>query len=91
MTIKGKKENKDTVLYIDDEFINLDVFEVAFENYYNVITVKSGEEALKILKENEIGVVITDQRMPDMSGIEFIETAKKKYPETVFMILTAYK
>ena len=59
------------ILYVDDEEDNLVVFKSAFRRDYNVHTALSAKEGLKILKKEDIKVLITDQRMPDISGIEF--------------------
>jgi response regulator RpfG family c-di-GMP phosphodiesterase len=81
-----------TVLYVDDEEINLFIFERAFKNIYNVITAISGEEGLRKLDahSNDIIVVISDMRMPGMNGIEFIRSAKNKYSNIAYYILTAF-
>jgi response regulator RpfG family c-di-GMP phosphodiesterase len=86
------EDNKMTILYVDDEAINLFLFTTTFKNKYNVITATSGSEALQKLETNanDINVVISDMRMPEMNGIEFIEEAKKGFKEKSFFILTAY-
>ncbi|HON18088.1 MAG TPA: response regulator [Salinivirgaceae bacterium] len=78
------------ILYVDDEFINLELFRVHFKNNFLVYTAASGIEALKILESESIDVIITDLKMPGMSGIELIENIKKKSPQKVCMILSAY-
>ena len=83
--------NKRTILYVDDEEINLMLFEINFKEKYNVIGIDSPVEGLRILKNNpEISYVISDMRMPEMNGIQFIKKAKKKYPDISFFILTGY-
>lgn len=83
---------KVTVLYVDDEDINLFIFEKTFRNIYNIITANSAEQGLKMLEEhaNDIIVVISDMRMPGMSGLEFIKAAKSKYSNIAYYILTAF-
>jgi len=82
---------KRTILYVDDEEINLMLFEANFSNKYNVIGISSPNEALKSLKNNpEISVVISDMRMPDMNGVQFIKKAKKRFPNICYFILTGY-
>ncbi len=84
-------KNKRTILYVDDEEINLMLFEINFKEKYNVIGTDSPVEGLKILKNNpDISVVISDMRMPDMNGIQFIFKAKKKFPDICYFILTGY-
>jgi len=78
------------ILYIDDEENNLIVFKNAFFRYYNIYTALSGEQGLKVMDEQEIHLIITDQRMPGMTGIEVLEEVVKTNPETIRMVLTAY-
>jgi two-component system, response regulator, stage 0 sporulation protein F len=80
-----------TLLYVDDEQINLMLFEINFKKKYDVITAASGYEGLTKLKSNpEIIVVISDMKMPGMSGVEFIKQAKNEFPNIVYFILTGY-
>lgn len=80
-----------TILYVDDEAINLMMFTYNFKARYNVLTGSSGEVGLKILKENPlVRVVISDMRMPGMDGIEFITRAKLHHPEVSYFILTGF-
>lgn len=81
-----------TILYVDDEEINVFLFERAFNNLYNVVTANSGEEGLKALEKHseEIIVVISDMRMPGMDGITFIRKAREKYKYISYYILTAF-
>jgi two-component system, response regulator, stage 0 sporulation protein F len=81
-----------TLLYVDDEPLNLTLFEINFQKKYTVKTALSGEKGLDILRsEPSIAVVITDMKMPGMNGIEFIRKAKENFPEIVFFILTGYE
>ena len=82
--------NKIKVLYIDDEEINLEVFHSTFRRKYEVFTAISAEEGMKLLDENHINVIISDQRMPLKTGVSFFEEVKVKYPDTIRIILTAY-
>ena len=61
------------ILYIDDEEDNLTVFNAAFRRDYEIHLANSGLKGLDIMNNNNIHLVITDQRMPDMTGIEFLE------------------
>lgn len=80
------------VLYVDDESINLRVFEANFRSRFRVITCASGEQALEILSERpqEIAVLISDQRMPGMTGVELLERARNIAPDVRRMLITAY-
>jgi response regulator RpfG family c-di-GMP phosphodiesterase len=81
-----------TILYVDDEPINLMLFEQAFKKKYNVLTAGSGLSGLAVLqKEADIKVAISDMRMPGMDGLAFIQGAKKLFPNILFYILTSYE
>lgn len=82
--------NQVNVLYVDDEQTNLFSFKASFRRDFNVITANSGEEALKLLESSTIHVIVSDQRMPGMTGIEFLQQAKVKYPEPIRILLTGY-
>jgi len=80
-----------TILYVDDEPINLMLFKVILGKKFNVITASSGSEGLKIMSENkDIAGVVSDMRMPGMNGIEFIRLAKNIFPDIFYFILTGY-
>ena len=80
-----------SILYVDDEPINLMLFNINFKKKYNVITAISGEDGMVKLKQNpQIKIVISDMKMPGMNGIEFISMAKKEFPSVIFYILTGY-
>lgn len=78
------------VIYVDDEVSNITAFKSNFRRFYTVETFLSAEEALQWLETNEAHVVISDQRMPGMSGTEFLGIIFDKYPDTVRMLLTGY-
>lgn len=78
------------ILYLDDERDNLIVFNSAFRREYEVHLAGSGEEGLEILKKHKIEVIITDQRMPGMTGIQFLERIIPDYPYCIRMILTGF-
>jgi response regulator RpfG family c-di-GMP phosphodiesterase len=83
-------ENKINILYVDDEENNLVSFKATFRIKYNVHTAISGEEAKKILANKPIDIIITDQRMPNMTGVEFLESIIGDYPEPMRLLLTGY-
>ncbi len=66
-------KNVYNVLYVDDEENNLNSFRAALRRSYNVFTAISGEDGMEVLKENDIHVIITDQRMPQMTGVQFLQ------------------
>lgn len=85
-------QNKVKILYVDDEPVNLMLFEINFSKGYEILTAESGFLGLEILKENpETLIIISDMKMPSMNGIEFIKMAKVKYPDKKFYILTGYE
>lgn len=81
---------KRDVLYVDDEAENLIVFQASFDEYFNVVTADSAQEALALLERQAFPVVIADQRMPRMSGAELFEAMRHKYPHTKRVMLTGY-
>jgi response regulator RpfG family c-di-GMP phosphodiesterase len=82
--------NKITILYVDDEENNLFSFKATFRIKYQVLTALSGDEALKILTTNNVHIVITDQRMPKMTGVEFLEKVLENFPDPIRILLTGY-
>jgi response regulator RpfG family c-di-GMP phosphodiesterase len=78
------------VLYVDDEENNLISFVSNFRRYFNVFTALSAKEAEVTLSENDIHVLITDQRMPIKLGTELLVDSVKKYPEQTRIIMTAF-
>jgi response regulator RpfG family c-di-GMP phosphodiesterase len=82
--------DKITILYVDDEENNLFSFKATFRIKYQVFTAISGDEALKILETKPVEIIITDQRMPEMTGVEFLEKVLEKYPDPMRILLTGY-
>lgn len=78
------------ILYVDDEEPNLLVFRGSFGDEFDVVTAPSGAAALRILAEQRIAVLMTDQRMRDMTGIELCETVRERYPSVIRILVTAY-
>ena len=79
-----------SILYIDDEENNLISFKSTFRRDYHCHVASTGEQGLEIMEKHNIQVVITDQRMPDMSGIEFLEQIVPLYPDCMRMIMTGF-
>ncbi len=78
------------ILYVDDEIHNLNAFRASFRRIYNIFTALDAQEARKILQETQIHVIITDQRMPKTTGIEFLESIIPLYPDPPRILLTGY-
>jgi len=83
-------KKKYELLLIDDELANLQKLQRTFMDRYVVHLAQSGEEALDILGRGTIDAVITDQKMPNMTGIEFLEASQREYPNLVRIVLTGY-
>lgn len=86
------KENKKkiNVLYVDDEIENLTSFKATFRRNYNIFTATSAKEGGQILAKNEIEIILTDQRMPEKTGVEFLESIIEKYPDPIRILVTGY-
>src|SRR5213082_2578353 len=78
------------ILIVDDERPNLTVLRNFLEAGYRVHEAQSGPEALEIAKVEEIDVVIADQRMPDMTGIEMLEQLRSFKPDVAGIVLTGF-
>lgn len=78
------------VLYIDDEVNNLNAFKASFRRNFNVFVTDSIAEARRILQQNVIHVILSDQRMPQMTGIEFFESILEIHPEPIRILITGY-
>jgi signal transduction histidine kinase len=88
--IQTKSKKTSSILYVDDEESNLRIFKSSFRRHYTIFTAVSGKEGLEVLENNDIQLVISDQKMPEMTGVEFLERVAENYPNTVRIILTAY-
>ncbi|WP_413558687.1 response regulator [Bdellovibrio sp. HCB209] len=84
--------SKHTILCVDDEIDNVEALERLFRKKYTVLKATSGKQALEVLDEHpgQLALIITDQRMPEMTGVEFLEKTLESHPETVRILLTGY-
>lgn len=78
------------ILMVDDEPANLRLLERLFRRDYSVLTASSGQEALQLLNQHDVALLVTDQRMPGMTGIELLKQLADTRPHMVRMILTGY-
>jgi DNA-binding NtrC family response regulator len=78
------------VLVVDDEQDNLDIVRFNFRKTHPLLFASSGDEALSILEREPVACIVSDQRMPGMTGIELLRAAREKRPDTVNILLTAY-
>lgn len=76
------------ILYVDDEENNLTSFRANFRKQYEVFSALSAENAFEVLKENTINIIISDQRMPGTTGVEFLEQTVKLYPDSIRLLIT---
>jgi response regulator RpfG family c-di-GMP phosphodiesterase len=84
--------NKTKILYVDDESINLMLFEANLEKKYHIFTASDGLSGLNIINsESDIKVVLSDMKMPVMNGLEFIQKARKVSPHICYYILTGFE
>jgi len=78
------------ILYVDDELHNLNAFKASFRRVFNVFTAESAKEALEILKSETVHIIVSDQRMPVMTGVEFLQSIIPEYPDSIRILLTGY-
>jgi DNA-binding NtrC family response regulator len=81
---------KPTLLFVDDEERIVNLLRMMFRSEYQVLTATSGKEALEILAKHRVEVLVSDQRMPGMVGVELLAEARKRSPATMRILLTGY-
>ena len=87
----GQQVDEDTLLIVDDEPSNLSTLRRLLRREgYRVLTASSGQEGLNLLALNKVQVIISDQRMPNMSGTQFMRIVRELYPETIRIILSGF-
>lgn len=84
------EEPRPRVLYVDDQQGNLTVFKANLKAFVDITTATSAEEALKLLETEEFPIIISDQRMTGMTGSDFLAEVRRRHPDTIRMLLTAY-
>ncbi|AFL86200.1 response regulator with CheY-like receiver, AAA-type ATPase, and DNA-binding domains [Belliella baltica DSM 15883] len=84
------KEEKIKILYVDDEENNLQAFKASFRRDYKVFIAISAQEAREFLKTQEVDIIITDQRMPEETGVDFLASIIPLYPDPIRILLTGY-
>lgn len=80
----------ESILYVDDELINLKLFELNFRDRYRVITSPSPMEAIEIIGREDIKLLISDFKMPGLNGMQLIEKVKSIKPKVICFILSGY-
>lgn len=84
------KGEKTKILYLDDEVNNLNAFKARFRRSFEIYTADTPLEARKLLKDVDMHIIIADQRMPNLTGVEFFDSIKDAYPDSIRMLLTGY-
>ena len=81
-----------SILYVDDETMSLKYFKANFEEHFSILTASSALEGFEIFEKNinQIGMIITDQRMPGETGVELLEKVRQRRPKIIRMLATAY-
>src|SRR5215475_2276077 len=82
--------NGPLVVYVDDERGNRVVFEQSLASEFNLRTVSSAAEAIDLLDKHAVAAVVSDMRMPSMSGEELLRIVKERHPDVIRMVVTAY-
>lgn len=85
-----ENHQKISILYIDDEINNLNSFNAGFRRKYTIHTAKSAAEGMEIIQNNDLQIVIADQRMPEVTGVELLQQIKISHPEIIRILLTGY-
>ncbi len=84
------EDAKYSILYVDDEHNNLKIFKNTFRREYNVFTAISAKEGINILKNKKINTILSDQRMPEMTGVDFLKYTLKTHPDINRILITGY-
>ena len=88
---RKKVAKKRTVLFVDDDsVVLLSIVRGLQDQPYNILSAIGCKEALEILQQKEVHVIVTDMCMPEMSGLELLRTIRKEYPDIIGMVLTGY-
>lgn len=85
-----KPESKHSILCVDDEVDNVDALERLFRRKFTVLKATSAAAALDLLAKHPVTVIISDQRMPQMTGVEFLQESLKTHPNAIRILLTGY-
>jgi response regulator RpfG family c-di-GMP phosphodiesterase len=83
-------KTKYTLLVVDDEPDVCDSVQDLLRREFNVLKARSAEEGMKLMQENEVHIIMTDQRMPKVSGVEFLSSIRQGHPRAVRLLFTGY-
>jgi response regulator RpfG family c-di-GMP phosphodiesterase len=81
---------KHTLLVVDDEIDVADSIHDLLRGKFTVLKARSAEEGLKLMRENEVHIIMTDQRMPKVSGVELLRSIRAGHPQAIRMLFTGY-
>src|SRR5450432_1027721 len=82
--------NKHTLLVVDDEMDVCDSVHDLLRREFNVLRARSADEGLKLMRENEVHIIMTDQRMPKVTGVELLKSIRAGHPQVIRMLFTGY-
>ena len=88
--MSNSEQEKIKILYVDDEENNLQAFKANFRRDFKIFLAIDAKKGREILNEEEVDIIITDQRMPEETGVEFLESIIPKYPQPIRILLTGY-
>ncbi|GAB3221792.1 response regulator [Algoriphagus aestuariicola] len=88
--MENQPDEKIRILYVDDEENNLQAFKATFRRDYKIFLAISAKEGEDILAREEVDIIITDQRMPEKTGVEFLESIIPIHPKPIRLLLTGY-
>ena len=83
-------ESKAKILFVDDEPRILVALKALFRSRYQVFTANCGADAVALLEQEDVDVIVSDQRMPEMTGVEVLRTARELRPRAIRVLLTGY-
>lgn len=78
------------VLLVDDEVRSLDAMRRTLDEDVRILCATSAEEARALLERHEVAVILCDQRMPGLTGVEFLREVRERWPETVRIVISGY-
>src|SRR5689334_6545687 len=81
---------KHTLLVVDDEMDVGDSVHDLLRREFNVLRARSAEEGLELMRQNEVHIIMTDQRMPKVSGVELLKSIRSGHPQAIRMLFTGY-
>lgn len=89
--MQPSRKNKVKILFVDDEELHAEIFTLNFADRYTILTATSGSDALEIIATHpDIGIILSDHRMPGMSGVELLSRIYQLNPDTIRIIVTAF-